>query len=167
MFPVSLNRPTTRCLVIELEPKGLRLTFPFSFAFRSERRSDEMPTSPGTGASWQLSRSLSCTDDGNCGCETITRVVETKYLGVLLDEKLSWKPHIGHLLARLRNAMAVISRLRRAAGVKTAVAAYKALVESHIRYCILSYMSTYQISIEQIEKATECSSEKDYECWRP
>lgn len=36
----------------------------------------------------------------NSNCSEIERVTSTKYLGVVLDEKLSWKPHIQHIVKK-------------------------------------------------------------------
>lgn len=93
-----------------------------------------------------------CKDKHSCDCNGITNVTETKYLGTVLDEKLSWKPHISHLIERLRATTVTIIKARRSLSLKTTIAIYKALFESQLRYSIVAYMSTFQNSIDAVAK---------------
>ena len=93
-----------------------------------------------------------CKDQRNCLCDGIQNVQKTKYLGTVVDEKLSWKDHQDRLTGQLRAATATIVKLRQATSIKTTVTAYKALFDSNIRYCILAYMSTFRTSIESISR---------------
>ena len=47
------------------------------------------------------------------GKYTIHEVEQTKYLGVILDNKLSWKQHIEYLITKLSQAAGVIYKLRK------------------------------------------------------
>ena len=105
----------------------------------------------------QMSRSIPvhsnlCRRQLDCDCESLHRVSSTKYLGVTINDKMSWKPHIMNLTMKLRAATAIIVRLSRAVSTKTTVMVYKVLFEAHMRYGILVYASTFQTSIELIEK---------------
>ena len=43
----------------------------------------------------------------------IDRCFATKYLGVLLDENLSWKPHIEYLQKKLSQSVGIIAQMRK------------------------------------------------------
>ena len=43
----------------------------------------------------------------------IDRCFATKYLGVLLDENLSWKPHIEYLQKKLSQSVRIIAKMRK------------------------------------------------------
>ena len=93
-----------------------------------------------------------CRRQQGCNCESLHRVSSTKYLGVTIDDKMSWKPHIKNLTTKLRAATAIIVRLSRAVSTRITVMAYKALFEAHMGYGIMVYTSAFQTSIEPTEK---------------
>ena len=45
--------------------------------------------------------------------QNLERVMEYKYLGVIFDEKLNWKPHISHLTNRLSKVAGIFYKLRK------------------------------------------------------
>lgn len=40
----------------------------------------------------------------------MTRVKEVTFLGVILDENLSWKPHISHIACKISKSIGIIGR---------------------------------------------------------
>ncbi len=46
------------------------------------------------------------------GTETIERETFSKFLGIYIDEKLSWQEHISYCKAKLSNALYAINRIR-------------------------------------------------------
>ena len=58
-----------------------------------------------------------------------------RYLGVLLDEDLSWKPHIDLIKSKLKRANGFLSKLRHYLPESILLQAYYALFHSHISYC--------------------------------
>ena len=58
-----------------------------------------------------------------------------RYLGVLLDEELSWKPEINLLKSKLKRANGYLSKLRHYLPRSILLQAYYALFHSHISYC--------------------------------
>lgn len=44
-------------------------------------------------------------EDISCTCPLIERVFATKYLGIMVDHRLPWQPHVELVSGRLRNLM--------------------------------------------------------------
>ena len=57
-----------------------------------------------------------------------------KYLGIYLDEHLSWKQHVAVVSAKLRRANGAISKLRHYLPLPNLINVYHAIFSSHIRY---------------------------------
>ena len=67
---------------------------------------------------------------------TIKEVSETKFLGVIIDNRLSWVPHIENLYKKLKSANGMLKRIRNNIPRENYKSIYHALFESHMRYCI-------------------------------
>ena len=57
-----------------------------------------------------------------------------KYLGVKLNEHLTWKPRIDGIFVKFNKANAMLSKLRHYVEQKTLKAIYLTIFESHIYY---------------------------------
>ena len=66
----------------------------------------------------------------------IKRVSNTKFLGVLIDEQLSWEPHVTALRRKLSHASATLNRIRDSIPEELHLDLYYTLFESHLTYCI-------------------------------
>ena len=60
-----------------------------------------------------------------------------KYLGIKIDEHLTWKPHIDGMSAKLCKANAMLSKIRHFVDQKTLKEIYHAIFESHLHYSSL------------------------------
>ena len=58
-----------------------------------------------------------------------------KYLGILLDEHLSWKPHINELTKKLRRSNSMLSKIRHYVDKNTIRSLYFSTFSPHINYC--------------------------------
>ena len=67
------------------------------------------------------------------GKYTIHEVEHTKYLGVIQDNKLSWKEHIEFLILKLSQAAGVIYRLRKYLPLNAKMLIYNSLAASYLR----------------------------------
>ena len=45
--------------------------------------------------------------------QEITQVTSTKFLGIVMDEKLDWSAHKEHLIKKLRSATGALCRIKR------------------------------------------------------
>lgn len=85
--------------------------------------------------------------------ETLPGLDETttlKYLGITLDNKLSWTSHIDHLCSKLSTALFVIRRMTNISDMTTSKTAYYALFESHLRYGIAVWGGTTVGNLQRV-----------------
>ena len=92
--------------------------------------------------------------DRNCklflGNETIKKVESTKFLGVIIDEKLSWEAHIRFLEARLNSCIIMIKRIKKYVPQTEYLRIYNALFMSHLSYCISCWGGVPSYKLEKI-----------------
>ena len=65
----------------------------------------------------------------------LERCSSYKYLGLFIDEGLTWKNHIKHVCQKLSKACGIISKIRHCVDIKTMKTIYYALGYSYLRYC--------------------------------
>ena len=68
--------------------------------------------------------------------KVINRVSQTKFLGVIIDDKLSWKPHILSLNKKLSSACGRIYRIKKCLPESLYKQIYHSLFESHLGFAI-------------------------------
>ena len=74
----------------------------------------------------------------------------TKYLGILIDDNLSFKSHIHYLTIKLSRSVGVISRLRYFLPSSTLINLYYSLIHSHLLYGLPVWASTYKTYLTKI-----------------
>lgn len=92
----------------------------------------------------------------NCVCPSLQCESKLKYLGVVLDSRMSWKPHIDLLCSRVRKLIYVFKNLRDAADRKTVFNVYDALCKPILTYCITSWggaCTTHILPLERAQRA--------------
>ena len=63
---------------------------------------------------------------------------EFKFLGVTIDNRLTWKPHITILASQLSRKLAVIYKLRNKIDKQSLLLLYNSLFHSRLTYCAAS-----------------------------
>ena len=71
---------------------------------------------------------------------TLKQVTSVKFLGVIIDDQLTWEPHIEHLKTKLNSSIVVIKRIKKFIPISEHINLYNALFKSHISYCIWEYV---------------------------
>ena len=66
----------------------------------------------------------------------LNKVSYIKFLGVLIDDKLNWKPHLDSLNRKLKSTCGRIYRIKSSLPIGLYKDIYHALFESHLSYCI-------------------------------
>ena len=69
-------------------------------------------------------------------CKIIKRVSQTKFLGVIIDDKLSWQPHILSLNKKLNSICGRIYRIKKCLPESLYKLIYHSLFESHLGYAM-------------------------------
>jgi hypothetical protein len=80
----------------------------------------------------------------NIDNQSINRVASTKFLGVHLDEQLSWKQHITYISQKLAKNIGIISRIRHLLPKKILLNLYYSLIHPYLTYCNLIWATTYR-----------------------
>jgi len=80
----------------------------------------------------------------------IKQCTETKFLGVIIDEKLNWDAHIKYLKRKLGYATATLNRIRDGIPNHLHRDLYYTLFESHLSYCISAWGSAAQFRINTL-----------------
>lgn len=67
----------------------------------------------------------------------IEEVQSIKFLGIIIDEKLSWKNHVLKITSAISKSIGVINKVKYKLPVSALLCLYNALVLSHLNYCCL------------------------------
>ena len=84
----------------------------------------------GTG-SRLANTNLSVNIDG----KELTRVAEYKYLGVILDESLSWNAHVNYLISKVSKRLGILGRTRGSISMHIAGIIYRSFILPVLDYC--------------------------------
>ena len=66
---------------------------------------------------------------------TIKRVHMAKYLGIIIDDKMSRKDHIDYISLKIKLNIGMMKRARRDVPTEYLISLYRTLVEPYIKYC--------------------------------
>ena len=81
----------------------------------------------------------------------LKRVSKVKYLGVILDEMVSWSDQIVNLSSKLARSAGIFSKLRYYLDNSTLLQMYHALFNSHLQYGILCWGSTSATNLNNLQ----------------
>lgn len=88
-----------------------------------------------------------------CNCQYIDRCSQIKYLGIILDEKLNWKPHIDSLVSKTRKLLHIFKKLRNATKGNLLKIVYFSLCQSILTYGIVVWGSAAKTILLKLERA--------------
>ena len=86
----------------------------------------------------------------NFGRKKITHANHVKFLGVLLDETLSWRSHLIELSRKLARSVGIFYKLRHYGPLDTLISIYYALFYPFLTYGIAVWGTTYQNLLKPI-----------------
>lgn len=84
--------------------------------------------------------------------ETTDRI---KYLGVIIDSALTFRPQFELLVSKLNQAIGIIRKLQNLLSFETKLLLYYSLFHSHLSYCTIVYgyrFKEYTSTVDQIQK---------------
>lgn len=87
--------------------------------------------------------------DGSC--HSLDRKNSIKYLGVMIDESISWKYHISYICSKISRNIGIISKLRHYLSIPQLKQIYYNLIYPYISYAILAWGSAYNSQIQKIQ----------------
>ena len=80
---------------------------------------------------------------------------QSKSLGLIIDENLSWKAHIREISKKVSSGIGVLNMLKRVrpfVSMHTAIKIYKGLIEPHLDYCSAVWDGLTQQLGEKLQK---------------
>ena len=75
---------------------------------------------------------------------------ETTFLGVLIDNKLTWRAHINHISSKISKSFAILRMFRHSFPKEILRKIYMSLIFSHINYCNLIWGSANVSSLNPL-----------------
>ena len=69
----------------------------------------------------------------------LIRETETKYLGVMLNEKLKWENHIKYITKKISRTYFILTKIRYYVNTKTLILIYNSLAYTYFNYCICTW----------------------------
>jgi hypothetical protein len=88
-----------------------------------------------------------------CSCSVIDKVETTRYLGIILDQRLTWHHHTESLMSRMRKLIWVFKNLRHVATKAMLKQIYISLAESILTYCIPVWGGATKTKFLELERA--------------
>jgi len=80
----------------------------------------------------------------------ITRETVTKFLGVFIDEHLSWKPHIDKISKTVSKNIGILYKARVCLQKPYLKQLYYAFIHSYLNYCNIAWGSTYKSNLSYL-----------------
>jgi hypothetical protein len=100
--------------------------------------------------------------------QSIREATSVKYLGVLIDSTLSWRPHISELSKKIAKSVGILSKLRHYLNTDILISIYYSLIYSFIIYGIEIWGQTYVSYLKPIstllKKTVRIITFSDYRC---
>ena len=73
----------------------------------------------------------------------IERIYETKFLGLYIDQRLTWKHHVSYVLNILSKCTGILCRVQHLLGREPLCKLYCRLLLPYITYCSMVWGNTY------------------------
>ena len=81
---------------------------------------------------------------------TIAQVNETVFLGVVLDENLTWKSHISSLAIKISKSIGIMFRSSFFLSTSSLRMLYNSMILHYLNYCHLVWGSAYKSNLQRI-----------------
>ena len=97
---------------------------------------------------------------------TIERVTEFNFLGVILHPHMTWNKHINHISMKIARSIGILYRLRNVYPESVLLTIYNTLILPHFHYCLLLWGSVCErkpfFASAQKKKAVRIITTSDY-----
>ena len=75
-----------------------------------------------------------------------------KYLGIFIDQNLTWKHHIDHVAFKISRYVGLLSKLRHHVPTHTLITIYRSLISPHLTYDLLAWGQRCKSHLEKLLK---------------
>ena len=82
---------------------------------------------------------------------TIKRVLSFRYLGIILDELLSFRKHSDYLRLKLAHHLGFLHRLKQVFPFSILKILHYSLIESYLNYCPTIYLNTFMVHLRPLQ----------------
>ena len=86
------------------------------------------------------------------GGANIKRVKQTKTLGIIVDEHLSWKNQLSNIIAKVTKGIGMLRRMKAFVLKSTLITIFKALILPHFDYCSLVWDNCSKYLLDKLQK---------------
>lgn len=90
------------------------------------------------------------TDEVKIGHKCLTEVQSVRFLGVIIDNNLTWKEHISYLQNKLKISIGVLKRIKPYIPERIFKTVYHSLFSSHMTYCISVWGGAAKTHIDKL-----------------
>jgi len=80
----------------------------------------------------------------------IERIHATRFLGVIIDDQLSWSPHISHVANKVSKSIGILNKVKYVLNTDTLVMLYYSLIYPYFFYCHLIWGKAAYSSLRQL-----------------
>ena len=88
----------------------------------------------------------------NVGGIQINQTNQSKSLGLIIDQNLSWKAHIHEISKKVSSSVGALKQVRPFVSLHTAIKIYKGLIEPHFDYCSAVWDGLSQQLSDKLQK---------------
>jgi hypothetical protein len=74
----------------------------------------------------------------------LCKVKSVKFLGIIMDDGLSWREHISHISKKISKCIGIMYKIRRLIDMNTCKSLYYTLAYPYFTYCNIVWGSTYK-----------------------
>ena len=71
----------------------------------------------------------------------IQRKTESRFLGVIIDEKLTWSQHITSLKSKMSRYVGILYKIKHLLPMKSRLQIFHSFIQSHINFCSVVWVS--------------------------
>ena len=82
--------------------------------------------------------------------QQIEKVQCTKFLGLHIDDELSWRKHIEQISTKISKMTGIMAKARHVLSIQTVKTIYNTMVYLHLTYCSVIWTSNYPTRLESI-----------------
>jgi hypothetical protein len=82
--------------------------------------------------------------------DSLEQVQETKFLGLIIDENLSWDNHVTHVVGRISSGIFALKQMSNFCSLETLKTIYFSMIHSHLSYGIGIYGATSKKNLDKL-----------------